>query len=146
MNGLSPMYYINIITALLIFFPVRPVFQLPCFSDYKMYFSPQIWEENGGASYISNVAYLAHWGRAVVEQGFFFLFSSSKTQGRLMVWYVLQSEKYGKLKQDEKERAFHLCVCVTSLINWLNLLEFRVLSSYMPVILSYSQPYINQGP
>ena len=33
------------------------------FSDYKMHFPPQkIWEENGGASYSPNVAYLAHWG------------------------------------------------------------------------------------
>ena len=31
---------------------------------------PQIWEENGGASYSLNVAYLAHWGwGAVVEWG-----------------------------------------------------------------------------
>ena len=35
--------------------------------------SPQNWEENGGASYSPNVAYLARWARgAVVEQGFFF--------------------------------------------------------------------------
>ena len=27
-----------------------------------MHFPPQIWEENGGASYSPNVAYLAHWG------------------------------------------------------------------------------------
>ena len=33
-----------------------------------------IWEENGGASYSQNVAYLAHWGRggAVVEWVIFF--------------------------------------------------------------------------
>ena len=29
---------------------------IPYFLDYKMHFSPQIWEENGGASYILNVA------------------------------------------------------------------------------------------
>ena len=36
---------------------------IPYFSDYKMH-SPAphpIWEENGGASYSPNVAYLAHW-------------------------------------------------------------------------------------
>ena len=27
-----------------------------------MHLSPQIWEENGGASYSLNVAYLAPWG------------------------------------------------------------------------------------
>ena len=32
------------------------------FLDYKMHFPPQIWEENGSASYSPNVAYLAHWG------------------------------------------------------------------------------------
>ena len=33
---------------------------------------PQIWEENGGASYSPNVAYLARWGGGkAVEQGFF---------------------------------------------------------------------------
>ena len=30
------------------------------FLDYKMH-PPQIWEENGGASYSPNVAYLAQW-------------------------------------------------------------------------------------
>ena len=47
---------------------------------------PTIWEENEGTSYSLNVAYLSHWGGVggrggggAVEQGFFFLFSSSKT-------------------------------------------------------------------
>ena len=41
---------------------------LPYFSDYKMHFFPQIWEENGGASYSLNVAYLTHeGGGAAVE-------------------------------------------------------------------------------
>ena len=35
---------------------------LPYFLNYKMHFSPQIWEENGGASYSLNVAYLTHAG------------------------------------------------------------------------------------
>ena len=35
---------------------------LPYFSDYKMHLCPQIWEENGGASYSPNVAYLAGGG------------------------------------------------------------------------------------
>ena len=43
------------------------------FLDYNMH-SPQIWEENGGASYSLNVA-----EGVAMEQGFFFLFSSSKT-------------------------------------------------------------------
>ena len=36
--------------------------ELPYFSDYKMH-TPQIWEENGGASYSPNVAYLVYGGR-----------------------------------------------------------------------------------
>ena len=36
--------------------------RIPYLSDYKMYFPPQIWEENGGVSYSWNVAYLARWG------------------------------------------------------------------------------------
>ena len=35
---------------------------LPYFSDYKMHFPTQIWEENGGASHSPNVAYLAGGG------------------------------------------------------------------------------------
>ena len=34
---------------------------VPYSSDYKIHFSPQIWEENGGASYSLKVAYLACW-------------------------------------------------------------------------------------
>ena len=56
---------------------------LPYFLDYKTHFPPtttKIGEENGGASYSPNVAYLAHWGRGgKSEAGFFLLFSSSKT-------------------------------------------------------------------
>ena len=53
---------------------------IPYFSDYKMHFAPQIWEENGGASYSLNVAYLACWGGGDGGgEGFFPLFSSSKT-------------------------------------------------------------------
>ena len=56
---------------------------------------PQIWKERGGASYSLNVAYLAHLGGWRWWSGVFPLFSSSKTQVRVMVWCVLQSEKYG---------------------------------------------------
>ena len=79
------------------------------FQTIRCTFSLQTWEENGGVSYSSNVAYLAcwQWGAAVdwghrrqeqdqiFSSKFFFLFSSSKTQVRLMVWCVIQSEKYG---------------------------------------------------
>ena len=52
------------------------------FSDYKTHPPKKIWEENGGASYSPNVAYLAcgGWGEVGGSGvGFFFLFSSSKT-------------------------------------------------------------------
>ena len=62
------------------------------FLDHKMHFPPQIWEENGGASYSPKVAYLAHWGvcewsgvtggrsrTTCFASNFFPLFSSSKT-------------------------------------------------------------------
>ena len=43
------------------------------FSDYKTHFPLKIWEENGGASYSPNVAYLAGWGaRGDSGVGFFF--------------------------------------------------------------------------
>ena len=42
------------------------VYKLPYFLGYKTYFPLQIWEENGGASYSLNVAYLAHWGVGAV--------------------------------------------------------------------------------
>ena len=49
------------------------------FSDYKMHsLPPKIWEENGGASYSPNVAYLACGGSGG-GTGVVFLFSSSKT-------------------------------------------------------------------
>ena len=32
-------------------------YRMPYFLDYKMYFSPKIWEENRDASYSLNVAY-----------------------------------------------------------------------------------------
>ena len=50
------------------------------FWDYKTHFPPpQIWEENGNASYSLNVAYLARSGEAgevqvLVERGFFPIF------------------------------------------------------------------------
>ena len=48
----------------------RVIMDVLYFSDYKMHSSPtQIWEENGGASYCPNVAYLAHRGGMVVEWG-----------------------------------------------------------------------------
>ena len=61
-----------------------PMQKLPYFQTIRR--TPQIWEENRGASYSPNVAYLAcsrgvaggGLGRVVVERGFF-LFSSSKT-------------------------------------------------------------------
>ena len=54
--------------------------KIPYFLDYKIHFPPQIWEENGGASYSPNIAYLARDGvEVLVERVFFFLFSSSKT-------------------------------------------------------------------
>ena len=83
------------LVSVIVFNPM--VGHLPCFSDYKMHFPPQIWEENGGESYSPNVAYLAHCpGRGlVVEWGFSPLFSSSKTQVCLMVRCILQPEKYG---------------------------------------------------
>ena len=60
------------------------------FSDYNMYFPPQIWEENGGASYSPNVASLACYRISALKDvikyfttffasKFFFLFSFSKT-------------------------------------------------------------------
>ena len=58
---------------------------LPCFSDYKTHLPhPQIWEENGGASYNLNVAYLARWGgRGGWWGGFFpiFLYNLGESYG-----------------------------------------------------------------
>ena len=43
------------------------------FRLYDAHFSPQIWEENEGASYSPNVAYLAHWrGQGGGGAGVFF--------------------------------------------------------------------------
>ena len=53
--------------------------RLPYLLDYNTHFPSQILEQNGGASYSLNIAYLAHAGAGTVELGFFFLFSSSKT-------------------------------------------------------------------
>ena len=40
---------------------IKPwVLILPYFFNYKMHSPPKTWEENGGASYSPNVAYLAH--------------------------------------------------------------------------------------
>ena len=50
------------------------MFHLPYFSDYKMHFPPQIWEENGGASYSPNVAYLTCGGASDGADGFFPIF------------------------------------------------------------------------
>ena len=60
------------------------------FLDCKTHFHPQIWEENGGASYSPNVAYLARYRISALKDvikysttffasKFFFLFYSSKT-------------------------------------------------------------------
>ena len=60
--------------------------QVPYFLDYKMHFPSQNWEENGGASYSLNVAYLTHragWG-AAVEQGFSSYFPPLKS--RCILW------------------------------------------------------------
>ena len=45
--------------------------------------SPQIWEENGGASYSTNAAYQAHWERGG-GAGFFSYFPSLKP--RYVLW------------------------------------------------------------
>ena len=48
---------------------------------------PQIWEENGGASYSPNVAYLALWrGVVVVERGFFFFSYFPPLTPRYILW------------------------------------------------------------
>ena len=62
--------------------------EVPYFSDYKMHFLHQIWEENGGVSYSPNIVYLARWGGGGVAVGggmgmewglvFFFLFPPLK--------------------------------------------------------------------
>ena len=46
--------------------PMIPREKIPYFLDYKTNFPSQIWEENGGASYSLNVAYLAHWQWGVI--------------------------------------------------------------------------------
>ena len=74
---------------------------LPYFSDYKTHFPAP---NSGGkgvcvlqskCSFPGSLGRGSTGGRAVVEQGFFFLFSSPKTQVYLMVWCILQSEKHG---------------------------------------------------
>ena len=69
--------------------------KVPYFSDYKTHFPhPQIWEENRGASYSPNVAYLTRWGGSIYVITYFtiffaskfvVLFSSSKTEVHFMV-------------------------------------------------------------
>ena len=60
------------------------------FLDYKTHFSPQIWEENRGASHSPNVAYLARYRISALKDVIkyfttffasnnFPLFSASKT-------------------------------------------------------------------
>ena len=70
---------------------------IPHFLGYKMH-PPQIWEENGGASYSLNGAYLVHLGGMYVllnilphflPQNFFSYFPPVKS--RCIVW----SKKYG---------------------------------------------------
>ena len=85
--------YISIDYVSSAFLLFNPHLRIPYFSDYKMH-SPQIWEENGSASYSPNAAYLARfgggeWGVAERFFFFFFLFSTSKTLVRLMVWCAL---------------------------------------------------------
>ena len=50
----------------------------PYFSDYKTHCTPQIWEENGGASYNTNVAYLAHRVGGLFIIKYFTTFFASK--------------------------------------------------------------------
>ena len=56
---------------------------LPTSQSYHIFCTithpPQIWEENGGASYSPNVAYVARCGGGAAVEWVFFLFSSSKT-------------------------------------------------------------------
>ena len=42
-------------------------FKLLYFSGYRIHFSPQVWEENEGASYSPNVAYLAHYSISALK-------------------------------------------------------------------------------
>ena len=46
------------------------------FLDYKTHFPPQIWEENGGASYSHNVAYLAHYRISALKDVICLLYTS----------------------------------------------------------------------
>ena len=48
--------------------PMIPREKIPYFLDYKTNFPSQIWEENGGASYNPNVAYLAVSGAGSLLQ------------------------------------------------------------------------------
>ena len=58
-NHKSVVYYHTTVYQSNIVYFRTGVKYLPYFLDYKMA-PPQIWEENGGASYSPNVAYLAH--------------------------------------------------------------------------------------
>ena len=57
-----------------------------------MHFSPQIWEENGGASYSPNVAYLAVGRGGGVHGGAGFFFSCSPPlKPRCILWPSVSS-------------------------------------------------------
>ena len=57
------------------------------FQTMRHTFSPQIWEENGGASYSLNVAYLARGGgRGDSGAGFIFLFYFPPLKPRYVLW------------------------------------------------------------
>ena len=48
---------------------------IPYFSNYKTHLPPKKnWEENGGASYSINVAYLGHWGEGSGVVWFFYYY------------------------------------------------------------------------
>ena len=76
---------------------------MPYCLDYKTHTSPQIWEEDGGASYSPNVAYLAHWGGGGEWRwsGFFSCFPPLKPRYILWplclivqkIWFILTALK-----------------------------------------------------
>ena len=73
---------------------------LPYFSDYKTHFPSQIWEENGGASYSLNVAYLACYRMSALKDVIkyfttFFLLQKFFPYFPVKPWCVLWSEKNG---------------------------------------------------
>ena len=83
---------------------IKPwVLILPYFFNYKMHSPPKLGRKMGVHLIVRmQLTWLTAMGEeggsTAVEPGFFFfLFYSSKTQVRLMVWCVLQSEKCGNL-------------------------------------------------